>query len=139
MANFDNFVDEIKTKLTAAGLTYNTDPRDYSLNASSRGKFDGCFALYSVDGGHPWLEADLTPTHWRGDLIIEIGTEIKTSSLEADKLIEERARLFFRTIVYTQLTHGQIYSYDPPTRQRNLQDKRVIWSIRCKARWTDAT
>lgn len=136
---YTDLIDEISQKLVTAGLKATPDLRDNDLSSASRGNFDGSFLLKSLQGGQPWVEAAPTPSHWRGELEIQIGTEITNSTTEAEKTCEERARLFFRTIVYANLNNGAVYEFSQPSITRNYQDKRYIWAVQIKIRWTDNT
>lgn len=134
---YENLVDEISEKLVLGGLFYTPDPRDEGLSSASRGNFDGSFLIRSVQGAQPWVEALPRPLHWRGELEIQIGTQVSSSAFEAEKTMEQRARLFFKTIVYSNLQYGRVYEFSTP--QVVKIDKKILWSLVFKIRWTDNT
>lgn len=135
--SFSSFITALKTSLVAAGLEETPDPREDSLLNVARGNFDGSYLL-SLESSEPWPEmASLTPSHWRGVLRLEIATALTTSGISQDETVESRARSFFEQCVYTDLASGDIYGWDAPQKLRNFKDKRIVWQIRLRVRWTE--
>lgn len=136
--SYAQLITALKAGLVSAGLTENPDPREDSLANAARGNFDGSFLIIPESGAEPWPEAaKATPSHWKGAIRLEIATALTTSVVAQSETVESRARMFFEKCVYAGLNAGEIYRWDPPTINRNFKDKRIIWSIRIFARWTE--
>jgi len=128
---------ELDTALQNAGLTAAAEPRDGSLLSAGRGNFDGCYLLVNESGAQPWPDLAVNPSHWRGSMRLEVGTELKTSAQKQSETIEQRGRAAFEAIVYAAFSNGCIYEWDTPQVQRAPQDKRLVWTLRFRMRWTE--
>ncbi len=128
----------INSALQGAGLTAAAEPRDGSLASAGRGNFDGCYLIINETGAQPWPDLALSPAQWRGQLRIEVGTELRTSVETQSQTVESRARAVFEALVYpTTAVARQLYGWDAPTITRSPQDKRLVWGVRFNARWDE--
>lgn len=135
-STFSTFIQEVRQALVAVGLKEAADPRDNSLIVASRGNFDGSFLLRAETGGDPFPQSDLSPRHFKQEILLEVATELKNSLLEADILVEERAAKVFKAIFYVNFpSGGAFYGWSTPRKQRDLEGKRIVWSVLLKARW----
>ena len=134
-STYKDFIQEGSSALIAAGLTPAADPRQNSLSTASRGNFDGSFLIRNEQGGEPWPEASLVPRHWKGNLTIEVATDVATSLQEADVLVEDRAAKVYKAIFFVNFAHGRFYQWSTPRKTRDLDNKRIVWSVEIRARW----
>lgn len=136
-STYGDFITEVSNALQGVGLTPAADPRQNSLSVASRGNFDGSFLIRNETGGEPWPEAALVPRHWKGRLTIEVGTEVTNSLQAADDLVEDRAAKVYRAIFYVNFAHGRFYQWSTPRKTRDLDNKRIVWTVEILARWTN--
>lgn len=132
---FQTFMQEVRQALLAIGLKESADPRDNSLLVASRGNFDGSFLLRAETGGEPFPQSDLSPRHFKQEILLEVATELKTSLAAADILVEQRAAQIFKAIFYVNFSSGAFYGWSTPRKLRDLEGKRIVWSVLLKARW----
>lgn len=136
--SYAQFLTDLNAALATAGLTAAAEPRDSSLARAGRGNFDGSYLIRNVSGTQPWPELSLNPSHWRADFELEVATEVSADAETQGQSVESRARAVFENTVYsTGNISRQIYQWQAPQVQRAPQDKRMIWTLRFSARWTE--
>lgn len=135
-STFSTFIAEVTSALVSEGFVAASEPRGNTLLNASRGNFDGSFMLRAETGGEPYPQAALSPRHFKQSITLEVATEIKTSLVEADAIVEERAAKVFKVIFYrTFPSGGAFYGWETPRKSRDIEGKRIVWSIVLKARW----
>jgi hypothetical protein len=137
-STYPAFITEVTNALESAGFTNATEPRSNTLLNASRGNFDGSFLLRAETGGEPFPQASLSPRHFKQTITLEIATEIKTSLVDADILVEERAAKAYKAIFYTNFASGgSFYGWGTPRKQRDLEGKRIVWAVTLQTRWVN--
>lgn len=132
-------IDELKAVLEASptpGLTYTTDPRAESLSeVDSQAGFDGSFLLSNEKPGQPWPELTEEPEDWTCTVRLEIGTLLKESVLQQDKLVEQRAQDTYKALMFGSFTYADVYEWGEPAKERSGSDRRIVWAVTFKMRY----
>lgn len=137
IASIQSALEESSTA-PAPGLHAYPDPREDTLLTAARGKFDGSYLLRLERGPDIWPDSSTDPRHFKGVLAVEIGTELSDSMVTQDTTAEERGRLAMQSLIYSdRVDAGAIYRWEEPTKQRQLKDKRLVWTVRLHLRWSE--
>jgi len=136
-------ITALKAKLDAItgadGTTLSelAEKRFWSLSeVDSKAAFDGRYLLRNESGAKPWPEETNNPVNWYSWMTLEIGTELLRDALEQSETVEDRSRLVTIALQYTALATGCIYDWQEPEVQRIENDKRILWVVRFKLRYS---
>lgn len=132
-------VAEVQGQLVnEVGLKEYGDPRVESLVTAKGGDFDGVYLLRFATVGEPWIEAEVSPTHWFAECQLEICTLLKNDEVTDAATMAIRARQAQQYLLHTSLTSGTVFDSRQARIIRNGNDRRLVWRWQFKLRYTEA-
>lgn len=137
--SFATAVAEIQAQLVnEVGVVEYGDPRVDSLVNAQGGKLDGAYLLKFRTVGEPWIEAEVTPTHWHSKCTLEICVLIKNDEVTDSATLAGYARLAHRYLLHTSLAEGCVFDSQQPRIIRNGNDRRMVWQWQFSLRYTES-
>ena len=139
-------IDAVKSALSAdpisslhpsVTLHYAPDPRLDTL-ADLDGYVDGAFLLANESAGnpYPYVQGN-NATEFFASIKLQVCTFLMTDVIAEDKTASARAQAIFDVLVYSHNPLYSIFDVTDATRSRTAEDRRVIWEIKFKLRYTE--
>ena len=129
--------DPISSAHPSVSLHYAPDPRVDSL-ADLDGYVDGAFLLVATSSGNPYpYNQGGSPSEWWAGIRLEVCTLLHTDVMEEDKVAEARGRAIQEVLCFNTHSNFVLYDVADPARSRVSQDRRIVWTMNFKMRYSE--